>query len=129
MTDWTNFKPANVDELVKAFTEEGRAAIGGAIDNSQAVAGHLRTLAEASVKTMGALALGQIDAQTAKTIMDERKDVIKQAFQFEAYMALVVAQKLTDAIFRVLGWAIFNRTGINIAPGLVDPHQGAGGTS
>ena len=117
MVDLATFNPQNLDELFHGLIEEGRAAVGGAVDNVAAVPAHLKTLAEATLKTAAALAEGRIDAETAKEIFEDRKATLKQALEFEAYMALVVAQKLTDAVFRVIGAAIRNRTGINLFPG------------
>jgi hypothetical protein len=36
-------------------------------------------------------------------------------------MTLILAQRLLDAAFSVVGWVIYNRTGINVMPGLVKP--------
>jgi hypothetical protein len=117
MTDLSTFNPTSFDDLFKAFVDEGSAAIGTSIKDIKAVPGHLKTLAEATLKTAAALAEGRISAETAKEIMVDRKETFKQALEFEAFMALVVAQKLTDAVFKVIGAAIKNRTGISLIPG------------
>lgn len=117
MTDLSTFNPSSFDDLLKAFLDEGGAAIGGSIEDMKVVPGHLKTLAEATLKTGKALAEGRISAQTAEELMRDRKETFIQLLEFEAFMGLVVAQKLTDAVFRVIGAAIRNRTGINLIPG------------
>jgi hypothetical protein len=117
MVDLSTFNPQNLDQLFKGLVDEGRAAVGSSVDNIAAVPPQLKTLAEATLKTATALAEGRIDAETAKTILEDRKETLQQALEFEAYMALVVAQKLTNAVFNVIGAVIRNRTGINLFPG------------
>jgi hypothetical protein len=117
MTDLSTFNPTSFDQLFNAFVEEGSAAINGNVADIKAVPAHLKTLAKAALKTAQALAEGRIDKETAGDALQAQKDAFKQALEFEAFMALVVAQKLTDAVFRVIGAAIRNRTGINLIPG------------
>ena len=121
MTDLNQFNPTSLDALLDAMLTEGSNAVDGVLEDAVAVRAHLKTLADASLKTMKALGAGTISADTAAEIMEERKDVLGQMLEFELFLAHVAAQKLTDAIFRVIGWAVFNRTGINLVPGLVQP--------
>ena len=121
MTDLSTFNPSSVDDLFRAIVREGEQALGRPIENVQAVAGHLRTLASDSLKTAAALVEGRIDEETARQAFEGRKEVLLQMREFVELTALQAAQRAADAIFRVIGWAIFNRTGINVAPGLVQP--------
>ncbi|MEA1014117.1 hypothetical protein [Sphingosinicella sp. LY1275] len=121
MTDLSQFNPTSLDALLDAMLTEGRSAVEGVLDDAITARAHLKTLADASLKTMKALGEGTISAETAAETMEERKAVLGQMLEFELFLAHVAAQKLTDAIFRVIGWAIFNRTGINLVPGLVQP--------
>jgi hypothetical protein len=121
MPDLSDFNPTSIEELIEATFTEARTAIGQPIENFASIPAHLTTLAEASLETMKALAEGRLDRQTAEEIMIERKQVLEQIARFSAFMTLVVAQKLSDAVFRVIGWAIFNRTGLNLVPDLVRP--------
>ena len=121
MTDLAHFSPASFDELLEVLVAEGGEAIGTPLENIQAVTGYLRILADGSMKTMRALAEGRIDAQTAADVLAERKEVLVQTAEFTGLMGLVAAQRLADAVFRVVGWAILNRTGLNLAPELVTP--------
>ena len=124
MTDLSSFNPGSVDDLLHAIVQEGEKALGRPIDNVKAVAGYLRGLAQDSLLTAAALAEGRISENTAKIAFEGRKEELLQIREFVELQALQGAQRAADAIFRVIGWAIFNRTGINLAPGLVTP-QGA----
>ena len=44
--------------------------------------------------------------------------------EFVELTGLQALQRVADSIFRVIGWAVFNRTGINLAPGLVNTPGG-----
>ena len=124
MIDLSKFNPTSVDDLFNAIVSEGEAALGRPIENGKAVAGHLRMLATESLKTAKALAEGRIDEQTAKEGFDGRKEALVQIAEFGELLALQAAQRLADSVFRVIGSAIFNRTGINLAPGLVTHKRG-----
>ena len=121
MTDLSTFNPGSVDELLTTILREGEQALGRPIDNVQAVAGYLRGLAKDSLDTAKALAEGRISARAAERAFEGRKEELLQIREFVELQALQAAQRAADAIFRVIGWAIFNRTGINVAPGLVNP--------
>lgn len=121
MTDFSAFNPGSIDELLGAILDEGKQAVGRPIENVQAVAGYLRGLAKDSLETAKALAEGRITEQAAKRAFEGRQAELVEIREFVELTGLQAAQRATDAIFRVIGWAIFNRTGINIAPGLVTP--------
>lgn len=124
MTDYSSFNPATAAELLKVLTREASAAAGRPIRNVKEVAAHLRLLARQSVATAEALAEGRIDRRTAEIVAAERRDVLIQVARFQALMAHVLAQRVADSAFRAIGWAIFNRTGVNLAPELVRPAAG-----
>jgi hypothetical protein len=50
-----------------------------------------------------------------------QRAAFEQALHFSEYMTLVLGQRLLDTVFRIVGWAVLNRTGINLAPNLVQP--------
>ena len=121
MTDLADFNPASFDALFHRMLEDGQQALGGPIDSASAVAGHMRSLAQDSLKTAKALAEGRIDAKTAREVFEGRKEMLVQMAEFVVLTGLQAMQRVADAVFRVIGWAILNRTGINLAPGLVNP--------
>lgn len=54
-------------------------------------------------------------------ILHNQELAFNQTLQFTKLMTLVLAQQLLNAAFTVIGWVIFNKTGINLAPNLVRP--------
>lgn len=124
MTDLASFNPANAGALFGRIVDELK---GTATDwwneNAPLMEGYVKTLAEAAIQTREALLEKRIGQEQADIIMHNQKLAFEQTLRFTKYMTLVLAQQLLDSAFRVVGWAIFNKTGINIAPGLVTPPQ------
>jgi hypothetical protein len=121
MTDFSTFDPGSTEALFRALLREGERALGRSLDDVRSVAAHLRSLAEASLETATALAEGRIDAETAREAFESRRQVLLQMRDFAALAALQAAPLAADAIFEAIGWAIYNRTGVNLAPRLVAP--------
>jgi hypothetical protein len=121
MVDLSSFNPGSVEELFRAAVQEGEQALGRPIGNLRSVAGYLRGVAADSLDTAQALAEGTISERAAKRTFEGYQEELLQIREFVELQALQAAQRAADAIFRVIGWAIFNRTGINVAPGLVNP--------
>jgi hypothetical protein len=120
MTELSEFNPADVDELLDRLGGElTNVASDWWRDNKDKIGGYLTYLATATIETREALAEGRITQEYADIIMHDQELAFKQTLQFARFMTLVLAQKLYDAVFRVIGWVIFNRTGVNLWPGLV----------
>lgn len=121
-TDLSTFNPPNVQALLTEFESQGAAVAGQWWKtNSQTVQGYLQSIAQATVDTASALATGKITADTAATLMQMHTDTLKGTLTFALYMAEALAQKLLDGLTAAIGWAIFNKTGINIMPDVVKP--------
>ena len=120
MSDLSDFNPETVGEL---FDRLGDELKGVATDwwneNHESVGGYLTYLATATLQTRAALVEGRISQEYADIIMHDQELAFKQTLQFATFMTLVLAQKLYDAVFRVIGSVIFNRTGVNLWPDLV----------
>lgn len=121
MSDLSSFNPGSFEELFRRIVSEGEQALGRPLENVQAVAGYLRGLARDSLETAAALAEGRIGPRAAERAFEGRREELVQIREFVELQGLQAAQRAADAVFRVIGWAIFNRTGINVAPGLVSP--------
>ncbi|MEE4279410.1 MAG: hypothetical protein V2I82_13160 [Halieaceae bacterium] len=121
MTDYASFNPTNVDEFVAALTDEVKV-LGNKWweTNSSIVPGYLRSLAEATLQTEVALVEGKIDSSTADQVFRMQQAAFRQTMRFTKYMTLVLSQKVVDAVFRLVGWAIYNRVGFNFFPELVN---------
>lgn len=122
MVDFASLNIDNVDQLVSALEDE----LGGVSTkwwnaNKSVVAGYLRSLAEATLQTQVALGNHQIPPEAADMIMRNQQLAFNQTLQFTKFMTLVLAQQLLDATFRLIGWVIYNKTGVNLAPSLVQP--------
>lgn len=122
MLDFANLRIDNVNQLVSALEDElGGVSTEWWNTNKTVVAGYLRSLAEATLQTQVALGNKQIPPEAADMIMSNQKLAFNQTLQFTKFMTLVLAQQLLDAAFRVIGWVIYNKTGVNLAPSLVQP--------
>jgi hypothetical protein len=128
MADLATFNPTDVDELFDQLVSEvsGEAKTWWT-KNKGLMTGYLKSLAEASMQTTIALHNKQITAAQANRAFRAQKLAFEQTLDFSKLMTLVLAQRLLDAIFRVIGWVILNRTGINLAPHLVKPKPAAVG--
>lgn len=122
MTELSTFNPQTVDDLVAAISGDV-AGIGGRwwSENSQIIPGYFRSLAEATLQTQEALAAGIINEESADRALRMQQAAFRQTINFMKYMTLVLSQKIVDAVFTLVGWAVFNRTGINFFPELVKP--------
>lgn len=122
MPDLSSFDPANANELAARIAAELQ---GTASDwwneNAPLMEGYVRTLAEAAMQTRLALAEKRIGEEQADIILHNQELAFNQTLRFTRYMTLVLAQKLLDAAFSVVGWAIYNKTGFNLMPTLVRP--------
>lgn len=122
MTPLSTFNPTDVDALFDRLASEvtGEAKKWWT-KNKGLMAGYLRSLAEASMQTTIALQQKEITEAQANRAFRVQKLAFEQTLDFSKLMTLVLAQRLLDAVFRVIGWVILNRTGINLAPHLVKP--------
>ena len=122
MVDFANLNIDSVAALVSVLEDElGGVSTRWWNKNKSAVAGNLETLAQAAIQTQAALVEKRIDQETAERFMDEQKAALKDVLDFTELMTLVLGQQLLDAAFKVIGWVILNKTGINLAPDLVKP--------
>nr|WP_166180981.1 hypothetical protein [Altererythrobacter segetis] len=129
MADLSAFNPNNVDDLASRIVQQVSGEAKTWWDkNSGLMTGYVRSLAEAAFQTTTALANGTITAVQANSATRAQKLAFEQTVEFTEFETLVLAQRIVDAVFTVIGWVIYNRTGINLTPGLVQPKAAAGGT-
>ena len=122
MIDFATLNIDSVDQLVSVLEDElGGVSTQWWNTNKGVVAGYLRSLAEATMQTRTALFNQQIPPEAADMIIHNQELAFNQTLQFTKLMTLVLAQQLLNAAFTVIGWVIFNKTGINLAPNLVKP--------
>ncbi|PLR24036.1 hypothetical protein SGCZBJ_14375 [Caulobacter zeae] len=120
--DFSTLQVDDVDSLVSVLEQQlGDTATDWWNANKTVVPGYLRSLAEATIQTRTALANHQITPEAADMILHNQELAFNQTIQFTQYMSLTLGQTLLNTVFRVVGWVIYNKTGVNIAPNLVQP--------
>jgi hypothetical protein len=125
--DLSSFNPADADQLLAMIEGQvGQVSAKWWTANESAVSGYLKSLAEAAIQTQIALAANRISQQDATDAMAMQKAALQQTIQFTEYMTLALAQQVFDTVFTVIGWAIYNKTGMNLFPELVSPAAKAG---
>lgn len=115
------FKPGSAGELAEALkisVSEVAADWWNATKDS--TSGHLKTLAEAAVETQAGLATGQLTQKQAARSLRGQRRLLQQIALHNELMTLVLAQRIADTALEVVGYAIFNTTGINLFPDVVD---------
>lgn len=120
--DLRSFNPANAGELAQAIAQTASSA--GTKwwgENEPLMRGYINSLSEAAIQTSTALAAGRIKPAQADQIMRMQEMAFRSTIQFTRFMTLALAQKVYNAAFELVGWAIFNRTGINLFPTVVKP--------
>lgn len=120
--DLENFSPDSVSELADAIVSE-LSDLGPKwwSVNSELVSGYLSSLAEAAMQTNLALAQNRLKPAEAKQILHMQELAFASTIHFTKYMSFVLAQKVLDMTFKIIGWALFNKTGINLFPQIVKP--------
>ena len=127
MAELSEFSPANVGEIVDRIVSEMKdVSSKWWTQNSGLMSGYVRTLAEATLQTRAALAEKRISPAQADMILHNQELAFNQTLKFSKYMTFALAQKLLDTVFKVVGWVIYNVTGVNLAPNLVQPKAAAG---
>ena len=122
MDDWSRFNPADAAALLDGIEGEvGKVATDWWNTNKAKVGGHLDRLARDGVEIRAQIATGQLDQASAERYFRMERRSLQALEAFTEFMTAVLAQKVADTVFTVIGWAIFNRTGINVAPDLVRP--------
>lgn len=122
MADLSSFDPADAGEIGTRIVAEMEGTAGNWWkENAPLMEGYVKALAEAAIQTREALVSKRISKEQADIIIHNQELAFQQTLRFTKYMTLILAQQLLDAAFSVVGWAIFNKTGINVMPALVKP--------
>jgi hypothetical protein len=118
-TDLATFNPRNFGELAEVLEEQiGDIATDWWNENKVVVSARMRLLAKAAMKTTKALAEGRIDQETAEEALAMQRSALDDVITYSQFMSLVLAERVKDALFKVIGQVILNRTGLSI-PGLL----------
>ncbi|WP_420478850.1 hypothetical protein [Brevundimonas sp. FT23028] len=122
MTDLTEFKPASADE----FMDQIQRQIGSDLTavwkaNKKKLERNLRVLGEATVRTALLLETRQITEAEADAILYQQEQLFNATLNHTLALPYIAAQSLLNTIFKVVGWAVFNYSGVNLFPALVTP--------
>lgn len=118
--DYKGFSPDTAQELVDglgaALTTEAQSWFERNRDQS---IGYLRSISEAVIQTNLDYAAGRIDKGTVAFLMRAHKRAMKVYLNGLKYETYEFRQTILNAAVRALGYAVLNRTGVNVAPHLV----------
>ncbi len=117
--DLSKFDPKNASELATAIIQEVENLSGGVVNHISEIEGYLRSLAEAAIQTRNSLKAGRISKDQADTRMLMQEMALKGTVKYSEYIAAALAQKIIDKSFEIVGYAIKNKTGINLFPELI----------
>lgn len=122
MVDFSTLSLTNVNAMLGAIRTEVAGTAGDWFSkNESTISGYLQSLAQAAVETQASLLAKRIPPEQAQMILDNQKAALQQTLDFAEYMTLALAQQLLDGVFSIIGWSIFNTTGVNLFPDLVKP--------
>ena len=122
MTNFTDFAPDTMSELMKAIKSDLSEEFSGWWGaNKSAVSGAIRTVSQSAFETQKSLLKGDIEEELADIALQSQKAALRQVLRHTKLMSLILLQALVNAIFKRIGWALLNKTGVNFFPELVTP--------
>ena len=122
MADLKDFTPKTVDEFLNGVESEIGADLLGVWNTQKArLERNLRILGETTIRMGSLLATGQISAAEADAIIYQQEQLFNATLNHVAALTYIAAQTILNTIFKVVGWVIFNYTGVNLFPALVAP--------
>lgn len=118
--DPTTFRPDSVEELVEgAGAAVADAAANWFNENSARLKGYLAAIGEAVFQTKLDFANGVIGREQAQVQMNIHRTTLRVYLAGLAYETFELKQTVLDAAIGAVGYAVYNLTGINFAPSLV----------
>lgn len=118
--DFEGFKPGTVEDLAQGLGSALSAAAAKWFSTQrEQINGYLVSIAEAVIQTQTSLAAKRIGRQQAAALMTIHKTTFKVYLAGLKYETFEFMQTMLDTAVKALGYAVFNTTGINIAPQVV----------
>lgn len=112
-----NFNPQDADELVEALTAEAKGALTGYWKTVRPrIEDNLKILSETSLRTAESRLKGQITDADVDAILYVQEQQLNSLLIMVQGVPYIAAQKALNAVFKVIGIVISNRTG-----GLLNP--------
>ncbi|MDQ0316074.1 hypothetical protein [Amorphus orientalis] len=117
-----SFKPSTVDAFVDGLIEALKASVGDWFNTVQVdLRGQLEIVAQEALQTKQALAESRITEEREKRLHRLHRLAFQNTLIEMRLAAFRLLQQVVDTVFKAVGWAIYNHTGINLAPALVMP--------
>jgi len=122
MADLKDFKPQTVDEFLNGVESQISADLIGVWNTQKSrLERNLRILGETTIRVGALLATEQISAAEADAIVYQQEQLFNATLNHIASLPYIAAQTILNTIFKVVGWVIFNYSGVNLFPALVTP--------
>jgi len=116
------FKPSTVDDFLKGLIAALKETAGSWFSSAREdIEGQLRTIAEDVIHTGMRLKKGLMTPERAKALNRVHRLAFQNTLIEMQLASFRLLQQIVDTVFKAAGWAIYNHTGINLAPALVSP--------
>ena len=113
--DYSNFKPLTINEFVNGATAELKKLGAHWWEiNSNVILGYLKSLGEATLETKKLFKDEMISAVESQHILEMHNMAFRSVIQFTKYKTLALAQKVFEVVTKLIGWAFYNHTGVNL---------------
>lgn len=111
------FNPASAKELLEALEDDAGEALTGYWNIVKVrISDNLKVLSETTIRTAEARLKGEITDADVDSILISQEHLINSLLITTNAIPYIAAQKALNAIFRVIGIVVSNRTG-----GLINP--------
>lgn len=117
MTDLSTFKPSSVGELFDAIF--GVIAAEGKKwweKTRKAIEVHVKSLSDAIMHTKNLVVAGDMSTEEAQFFFDQAAQSFETVVPFTKYMSIAAAHRIIKQSLSIVGWAVFNLTGMNFFP-------------
>ena len=114
--DLASFRPGSPGELLDGIVSHVAPVLGAHWAQAKGeIAGHLETLAAKAHSTQSRLLAGEITPDDAQFLFESQAIYLENILRLARFTVYVAAQAVVDAVFAVVGAAIRNVTGFDLA--------------
>jgi hypothetical protein len=114
--DLAAFRPGSPGELLDGIVSHVAPLLGAHWAGAQAEIGeHLRRAADRAHSTQQRLLAGEIPLEEAQFLFNSQARYLRQVLRLAQFNVFVAAQAVVDAVFAVVGAAVRNVTGFDLA--------------
>jgi hypothetical protein len=114
--DLASFRPGSPGELLDGIVSHVAPVLGAHWSQARGeIAGHLETLAAKAHSTQARLLAGEITPGDAQFLFESQAIYLENILRLAEFTVFVAAQAVVDAVFAVVGAAVRNVTGFDLA--------------